>query len=278
MTPEPIRVVILRDAPAEGVWEGDVGTIVREFPEREEFEVEFRSSDGVDIVLTLHESELTTPGARRLGKALVMLAVLIPVGFWLSLPIWLPSNTVWQIQGVVYLLPVALALGATLLWVLLTALDTLRRTRGARTNPTPVELRPLVLSDLSWDNCAMAPDFCTGALSAFRFLVEEEGFEPARVDREWKRLAFRRGDVEVRILEHMEADIVIPFVQIVLYRSPTSHRLLAEKTLGGEAHALGDGYRGAAFHLQTRLDSIIATLRGQPSFSELGYLLPPSPR
>lgn len=136
-----------------------------------------------------------------------------------------------------------------------------RRRQRARRNPLDPSLRSLVGSDLSWDNCAQAPDFAADALSAFRFLVEREGFSPARMDPEYCLLTFRRGDVAVEVglgpyEQGLEATAVV-----VLLRAPGAMSAVEADAYGSMTHGLGDGFRGLAFHIQAHLDRIVDDLR-----------------
>ena len=133
----------------------------------------------------------------------------------------------------------------------------LRRRRNIQRNPLDPDLRPLVMSDLAWENVAQAPDAFGPLLEAFRFLVEREGFAPARVDREFLSLLFRRSDEAVSVGYAPGPEGPLPMAQAHILRGPNSFVPLATEAFSDE------GIRALAFEVASRLDQVLAHLRFQ---------------
>ena len=65
MIKEHDRVVLLEDAPEEGLKAGDVGTVVHVYRQGEAFEVEFMTLDGGTVaIVTLSVSKVRTVSSR----------------------------------------------------------------------------------------------------------------------------------------------------------------------------------------------------------------------
>ena len=135
----------------------------------------------------------------------------------------------------------------------------LRRRRNIQRNPLDPGLRPLVMSDLAWENAAQAPDAFGPLLEAFRFLVEREGFAPARVDREVLSLLFRRSDEAVSVGYAPGPEGPLPVAQAHILRGPNSFVPLATEEFGDE------NVRALAFEVASRLDEVLARLRSESS-------------
>lgn len=164
------------------------------------------------------------------------------------------------IYAVVAVLGAVVAL-AGLVW---SGVARLRRKRKVATNPLDPNLRALVASDLSWENCAQHPDYAKTILTNFRFLVEEDGFSPARFVPP-RQFSFRRGRHGVYVAERItELPTRVKFTAgtVCLYRSDGGMMLEDACTL----HVDGHNERGLAFTLRSQLDAIV---RGLESGGEL---------
>ena len=181
-----------------------------------------------------------------IGAAYVALYFVLPHGLF---------STIWI--GIAVTVSV-LAAGIALLQLGGDGVAALWRRSKVKNNPLDPALRPLLASELSWQNCALDPDFSEAVLTHFRFLVEEEGFAPARKEPALRMLSFRRADVEVGVLEHVSDEGPAAGLVLFLFRSPHSTTPIADRLID---HPLGDGFRGAAFYLKSHLDKLEAALR-----------------
>ena len=115
------------------------------------------------------------------------------------------------------------------------------------------------MSDLAWENAAQAPDAFGPLLEAFRFLVEREGFAPARVDRQFLSLLFRRADEAVSVSYAPGPEGLLPIAQAHILRGSNSFVPLATEEFADE------GVRALAFEVASRLDKVLARLRSESS-------------
>ena len=266
------RVVLLRDAPREGVWEGAVGTVVRQDEER--LEVEFAVRGEATVTLSLEPWEVRSLLAARLFKLGTVGIVAGLFVLWLAIPTMVSAEAYYRVYYTAIIGVVSLAVIGLIARLLWGPLHALRRRRKIRRNQAQIDpsLRAYVASDLSWENAAMVPDFVTRALPPFRFLVDDEGFEPALLDPEAQLLHFRRGELAVNVGAMWGPEGVEEGVHLALFHTAGSYRPVAERVLGSVSDALGDGYRGVAFFLQTNLDQIADELRAEAASAQPEYL------
>jgi hypothetical protein len=268
--PPADRVVILRDFPKEGIWEGAIGVVI--YRKGDDLKVAFSDKDGTTVTLNLKEWEVQTVGAARFWKWLgVGLGIGLAV-LWMTFPFLVSADTYYGVLFWVLVVIVVLTVVISVGRVAWRVGSEARRQRRVRTNALDPSLRPYVASDLSWENSLLIPDLSTEALSLFQFLVDEEGFDPAVIAQGAASLHFRRGDVAINVGEIVSREGVEAAVQIILFRTPRSYRIIAERVLGSISDGLGDGYRGLAFHLQTQLDQIVEDLRAEAACTQPKYL------
>ncbi|MEP0547247.1 MAG: DUF4926 domain-containing protein [Rhodothermales bacterium] len=269
MTHRSDRVVLLRDAPKEGVWEGDVGTVVRRTDER--IDVEFIDREGEAVILSLGLEDVQTVAGARLSK---MIGIGIALGLlvlWLSLPLLFPGDTFYRILYTSLIAVVVVMLAVLLVWQPIRALRRRRLLRDGQEQIDP-SLRAYVTSDLSWENAAMAPAPVSDALSSFRFLVDDEGFDPALIEPDAQSLHFRRREIAVNVGALLGPEGIEAGIQIVLFHSPHSYRPVAARVFGSLSDELGDGFRGAAFFLRMNLDRLIGELHEEAASAQPEYL------
>lgn len=138
------------------------------------------------------------------------------------------------------------------------------RKRRIATNPLDRSLRALVASDLSWENCAQHPDYAEVILTNFRFLVEEDGFNPARFVAP-RQFSFRRGKHGVFVAQRIGGlgpGVDLTVGTVCLYRSEAGMTIEDACMVAVEGH----NERGLAFTLRSQLDAIV---RGLESGGEL---------
>ena len=146
---------------------------------------------------------------------------------------------------------------ALLLWDAATAV---RRKRRVRANPLDPVLRPLVASELFWENASLAPHLSEPALAFLGFLVTEHAFSPATVSPGGRRVSFRKGAFEIRAYPSDRAE-PSGFVAR-LYDSANTSRVRAERRYDADhVPELADGAEGLGRYLRRHVDDVEAGLR-----------------
>lgn len=175
---------------------------------------------------------------------------------------WVPGG-IYSVYVVVAIAGAALAL-AGLVW---SGVSHLRRRRRIAHNPLDPSLRDLVASDLSWESCAQHPEYAETILANFRFLIEEEGFKPARFVPP-RQFLFRKGKAGVYVAQRIPGGvgtgIDLTSGMVCLYRSEEGMAIVEACTVQVE----GYNERGLAFKLKNQLDTIIRALESGDKLPE----------
>ena len=157
------------------------------------------------------------------------------------------------------ILVLLVALGA-LLGLVWSGIKFVRKKQKIKHHPLDDSLREKFASQITWENCALCPEFCEAAVKHYHFLVEEYGFSLPRLEPEAKIMKYRRAEIEILVGEgHTDYGNEV-IVGIVKYRSKGSNVIVSEKLLQSKKDQLGDDHRGVAFFLHANLDRVIESL------------------
>ena len=153
------------------------------------------------------------------------------------------------------LLAVLLTLGSLVAW----GVGSIWRRYKIRNHPLNPVLRKRLASTLSWENCALCPDFCEGVLTHFHFLTEDFGFGLPRIEPNHQIMNYRRGEIGLSIAEDPREQQII--ISLARYRTKGSSVVLAGNTLRAREEGLGEGYPAVAEAVKANLADWIEALR-----------------
>ena len=136
----------------------------------------------------------------------------------------------------------------------------LRKKQKVKSHPLDESLREKFASTITWENCALCPEFCGAAIEHYHFLVEEYGFSRPRLVPSAKIMKYRRAEIEIFLSEGYTEYGSEVLVGVVKYRSKGSNFVVNEKYFGSKKDQLGDDHRGVAFFLHANLDRIVDSL------------------
>ena len=126
-----------------------------------------------------------------------------------------------------------------------------------KNHPLDISLREKVASTLTWEDCALYPEFCEAVLTHYHFLVEDYGFSLPRIEAGANIMKYRRAETGIFIYETYTEHGQEVLASIVTYRTAGSSVVVAEKVIGSKRDDLGDGHRGVAFYLKSNLNQFV---------------------